>query len=94
MFDFYLGLPHVCYYVQRGSISHWWVNVMEWEPSKSYQALTCEHVLTYELNHMWLPPKHIISPTPPPPPTPTKPEERPGTHGLCPMCITQGLYGI
>ena len=71
MFDFYLGLPHVCYYVQRGSISHCWVNVMEWEPSKSYQALTCEHVLTYELNHLWLPQKRIptyhLSNTYPPP---------------------------
>ena len=32
---------------------------LEWEPSKSYQALTCQHVLTCELNHLWLPHKRI-----------------------------------
>ena len=62
--------------------------LMSWngKPSKSYQALTCEHVLTYELNHMWLPPKHIISPTPPPPPPPPS-QKRDLVHMVYAQCV-------
>ena len=59
---------------------------LEWEP------LSSTDMPTYELDHLWLPHKRIPTyhPSNTSPPLP-QPEERAGTHGLCPMCNTQGF---
>ena len=89
-----MGLPHMWDTMYKGVVFH---NVgllsLEWEPSKSYQALTCQPMNLIICGYLTNVYQHTIPPTPPPP---SPSQKRELVHMVYAQCVIPKdlIYGI